>query len=617
MTLIDLVKEFFKEDGLLSKYFENYEFREAQYSMALEIARMFEYGGIYLIEAGTGTGKTFAYLIPAILSGQRVVISTKTRSLQEQLFFKDLMKLNELFKFNPEAVMIKGRSNYICLKRAQKLFEKSIFRGEEIEIIKKWLDLTDSGDLSELNEIYSNKVLMNMINSSSDTCFGYKCEFFKRCFVNRLRIKAEKSDILIVNHHLLFSDLKIKYGGFGKVLPEYRYLICDEAHSIEEIATAHFGESLSKFQLYFIISEIEEFDKRIANELKILTDELFSHFKGNLRMSLYEFDVESIKLVANKIIEKFQESIYEIDDERLINKIDELILKFDKVFFSEKRDFIKWVDFGIKNITIYYTPIDISSELSEFFYSLNGVCFTSATLSINGNFDYIKFRLGLKETSSEKIFPSPFDYKNRVLLYIPEDIPDPFDERFVEVLCNHLINLIRITDGNALILFTSLKNLNDAGKILKNSIDNPLFIQGESSNYDLIENFKHYERAVLLGSYSFWEGIDIEPENIRLVAIDKLPFSPPNDPVKIEKINLLKEEGRNPFLEYQIPEAIMFLRQGFGRLIRSSQHRGILALLDNRIFTKSYGKIFLQNLPQIEIVSNLKILNNRYKKLVS
>ncbi len=607
--IIEIVDSFFKKNGLLSETIPNFEYRESQHDMAINIAKMFEEGGTYIIESATGTGKTFAYLIPAIISQQRVIISTKTKNLQEQLFFKDLSELNKFFKFNPKAIFIKGRNNYICIKKFSKFLQKKIFFEKEIEIIKEWIDLTETGDLSELNEIYSHKTLINQISSNSDTCFGIKCEFFKRCFINKLRLKAEKSDIIIVNHHLLFSDLKIKETGFGKVLPEYKYLICDEAHSIENIATEHFGESLSKYQLLFFTMELDSFNEKLTSKLKELIGEIFDNeLKGNERKNLNEFNIEKLKILADNLIFDLKRISEILEDDALLNKLNELIYIIDKVFFDENKEYVKWVDYGLKNVIINCSPIQISSKIGNIFNNLKGVLLTSATLSISDNFNYIKARLGIKNVAIEKIYPSPFDFKKQALFFIPEDIPEPFEKNFIDNITYYIIELIKLTNGNALILFTSLKNLEIISRKVKESINFPIFVQGESSNIDLIENFKQEENSVLMGSYSFWEGIDIEEENLKLLIIDKLPFSPPNDPLKLERIKILTEEGKNPFFEYQIPEAVMFLKQGFGRLIRSSKHKGIFAIFDKRILTKNYGKIFIKNLPEMRIIKSLNEL---------
>ena len=613
--ILELVDSFFKKDGLLAQIIPEFEYRESQYNMAINIAKMFEDGGVYIIESGTGTGKTYAYLIPAILSGQRVVISTKTKNLQEQLYFKDLSLLNSYFKFNPRAIYIKGRNNYICIKRFTKFFQKKIFFDNELNMINKWIDLTESGDLSELNEIYSNKTLMNQIASNSDTCFGIKCEFFKRCFINKLKINAEKSDLIIVNHHLLFSDLKIKETKFGRVLPDYKFLICDEAHSIENIATEHFGETISKYQLLFFLMEVDSIDEKITVKAKDIVSEIFDkELKGNVKKNLNEFDVDKLRILADSLIYELNLISERMEDEKFISKVQDLIFTLDKIFFDESHEYIKWVDYGLKNTTINCSPIEVSSKLNSFFQNLKGVLLTSATLSISNNFEYIKSRFGIEYTAFEKVYPSPFNYKKQTIFFVPEDIPEPFSKDFTDILSEYIVNLINLTEGNALILFTSLKNLEIVSKKIKQKIKYPVFVQGESSNIDLIENFKIKKNSILMGSYSFWEGIDFEAENLKLLIIDKLPFSPPNDPVKTERIKFLKEEGKNPFYDYQIPEAIMFLKQGFGRLIRSRKHRGIFAIFDIRILKKNYGKFFIKNLPEMKIIKNFKELSKKFKE---
>ena len=613
--ILEITDSFFKKDGLLTQNLPNFEYREYQHDMAINVAKMLEEGGIYLIESGTGTGKTLAYLIPAIISQKRIIISTKTKNLQEQLFFKDLNLLNSTFSLKPKAIYIKGRSNYICLKKFSKLLNKKIFFEKEIELIKEWVNLTESGDLSELNEIYSNKALINQISSNSDTCFGTKCEFYKKCFINKLRINAEKSDIIIVNHHLLFSDLKVKNTGFGKVLPEYKFLICDEAHSLEDIATEHFGDSISKYQLLFFTMEIEEFDEKLPKNIKEIIFEIFDNeLKGESKKNLNEFNLNRLKILADNLINELKFINKYIENEAISSKANELILIIDKIFFDNSYDLVKWVDYGLKNVTINCSPIQIDNILGNFLHNLKGVLLTSATLSISENFEYIKSRFGIEYTENEKIYPSPFNYKKQVLFFVPNDIPEPFDDKFIDAISNYIIKLINLTNGNALILFTSLKNLELVSKYVKNKITFPVFVQGESSNIDLIENFKLKNNSVLLGSYSFWEGIDIEENNLKLLIIDKLPFSPPTDPIRIERIKILNGLGKNSFFEYQIPEAIMSLKQGFGRLIRSTKHKGIFALFDKRIITKSYGKIFIKNLPELERIDSIEKLKNKLNK---
>ena len=617
--ILEITENFFQKNGLLEEAIPDFEYRESQYDMAKNVATMLENGGIYIIESPTGTGKTLAYLIPAIISENRVVISTKTKNLQEQLYFKDLKLLNSYFNLNPKAIFIKGRNNYICLKKFSKLDSRKIFFDKEIEIIKKWISLTETGDLAELNEISSNRALINQICSSSETCFGVKCEFFKRCFINKLRLKAEKSDIIIVNHHLLLSDLKIKFQGFGKVLPEYKYLICDEAHSLEDVATEHFGEQISKYQLLFFAMELEEFNKQLSEKIKNIINEIFnSELKSekNTRVNFEEFDINKLEILADNLISELNNVLEKVESEELASKAADLIYIIDKIFFDKNREYIKWVDFGFKNVIINYSPVNVSQEIGKFLANLKGVVLTSATLSISDSFDYIKSRLGVEFVEQEKIYPSNFNYKNQALFFIPEDIPEPFDKNFIDYLTDYLIKLLNLTKGNALILFTSIKNLEIVAENLKGKVEYPVFVQGESSNIDLLENFKIEKNSILLGSFSFWEGIDIEEENLKLLVIDKLPFSPPNDPVKQERIKIIRENGGNPFFEYQIPEAVMLLKQGFGRLIRSKNHKGIFALFDSRILRKNYGKIFIKNLPQMDIFYDFKKLSDKFYEKV-
>ncbi len=623
--LSEYTNKYFKKNGLLSESLDYFEYRENQHYMALDVSDVIENGGIAILEAGTGIGKTFAYLIPAILSGERVVIATKSKNLQEQLFFKDIELIKKVIPFAFKSIYIKGRNNYICLEKLSKISISNVFfKNNLVKIINKWVKKTKFGDISELNELSSDP-LIHSVTSSSETCKGSKCGFFKDCFVYKLKIEAEKSDLIIVNYHLLFADYRIKNEGFGKVVPEYKYLVCDEAHSIEEIATEYLGDLISKYYLLNLVKDLENNNLSKINKLNNSIEEFFLNINAvvteNNRKNIDEIINPKITSKADELMNMLSETCSELsggkseDAELLVARIKNCIRIIDEIFFNKDFSKVKWVERTKKNTLLKCFPVDVSSELKDLFYNLKGGVFTSATLSVNGSFDFFKSRLGLELTDKEKIYPSLFDFSKQSLLFIPKGLPEPSSNKFINGFCKIISELLCITNGNAFILFTNLKNMNLVAEYLKKRNDYNIMVQGETSNVDMINRFKRENNSVLLGSYSFWEGIDIQGDNLSLVAIEKLPFAVPSDPLKKARIDTIKENNGNPFYEYQIPEAVMLLKQGIGRLIRSKKDRGIVAIFDSRMFGKSYGKIFLKNLPEMKMYHTVKTLKEKFSEI--
>ncbi len=623
--LSEYINEFFGREGLLKDSFKNFEYRDNQFKMACHVTEIFENGGVAVLEAGTGIGKTFAYLIPAICSGEKVVIATKSKNLQEQLYFKDIQSIKPLVPFDFKSLYVKGRSNYICLDKLSKISVSNVFfKNKVVKHINKWVKKSKFGDIAELNEL-SNEPLLYTITSSSDTCKGSKCAFFKDCFIYKLKLEAEKSDIIVVNYHLLFADYRIKNEGFGRVLPEFKFLICDEAHSIEEIATEYLGDSVSKYQINNLVTELEQCSIDNVERLKNSTEEFFLSLTEviaeNSRMNINDVKNDKLELKAEEFINilnvisaELEDSDYE-DIETLILRIIKYADIIDKIFFTDESHNVKWLERSQKNIVLKCFPVDVAGELEKLFYNLKGVIFTSATLSVNGNFNFFRSRVGLHTTDIEAIYPSSFDFPKQALLFIPKNICEPSNVKFVNLFADILLELIDITEGNAFILFTNLRNMLMVAALLREKSKFNILVQGETSNMNLIERFKDEEKSVLLGSYSFWEGIDIQGDKLSLVAIEKLPFAVPSDPLKKARIEKIRENNGNPFYEYQIPEAVMLLKQGIGRLIRSKNDKGIIAIFDVRIFSKSYGKIFLKNLPVMEKYHTIDGLIEGYKTI--
>ncbi len=625
-------KRYFDKDGILSKNISNFEDRESQRVMADTVSEMLTEGGFFIVEAGTGTGKSISYLIPSILSQQRVLIATKSKNLQEQLFFKDIQMIKSLIPFNFKSICIKGRNNYLCKNKLSKLRVKNfLFKLDIIEDVAKWAEVTVTGDIAELGDIASNVHSLN-ITSTSESCLGSKCRFFNECFVYRLKIEAEKSDIIIANYHLLFADYRVKNEGFGKVLPNFKYLICDEAHSIEDIATEYFSSSISRYQIANFFKDIDFEKFKSAKKLENVFNEFFAIVESSINEDK-KIEIENIKSkkledkgeetlnLLNIFINELQDngseelSIDRQDSINLIKRALSFIETLNNIFFNDDKFLIKWVERANKNILLKYSPVDISSNLKDFFSELKGVLFTSATLSVNRNFSFFKNRLGITNSNSEKIFNSNFDYKKQALLFIPKSMPEPNENSFPDKMASELENLINITNGNAFVLFTNIRNMEKVYSIVKDKIDYPIFIQGEASNLFLLDNFRSNRNSILFGSFSFWEGIDIQGENLSLVVIEKLPFSVPSDPLKRARIEKVKSDNGSPFFDYQVPEAVMLLKQGVGRLIRSRTDVGIISIFDTRLINKSYGKVFIKNIPEMEILHDLNKLEEKYKIL--
>jgi ATP-dependent DNA helicase DinG len=633
----DPIEEILGQQSSLAQWIENFECRASQIEMARLIRRALDEKNKVIIEAGTGTGKTLGYLVPLVLSGKKTVVSTGTKNLQEQIIFKDIPLLSRALERDVDAMMMKGRKNYLCLYRYHQYFSRP--RMEQPAAKKRmdqWLAHTVFADLSELAWMREDDPLRDAVSSSSEQCLGAECTHWDECHLNHLRQSAFHSQIVIVNHHLFFADLMVKRGGFGEIIPRFQVAIFDEAHAIEEVATTYFGKTVSTNQLLELASDAErELDhlqekerKEIQKRLHIIksgAERLWDLFReGEDRARLAE---ETVKVLEDGACHEIRRALGYIHEksgfsesettgrQALAARARELKEKFDGILSSRDPGWLKWYEKRKKTLVIHASPLEISGSMRESLYEkVKTLVFTSATLSTAGSFDYFRSRLGLEEHVLEGIYPSHFHFKEQALLYVPEDLPVPQDPLFRERLAQRIEEILRITEGRALVLFTSYHNLNTVHDFLAGRIPYTLFKQGDAPTSILLEAFKSDTHSVLLATGSFWQGVDVPGEALSCLVVDKLPFESPGDPLVAARIDLIRSRGGNPFMEYQLPAAIIALKQGLGRLIRKNSDRGVLCVLDVRMMRSRYGRLFLQSLPPVPLTHGLDDLRSFFEK---
>jgi ATP-dependent DNA helicase DinG len=584
-----------------------------------------------IVEAGTGTGKTFGYLVPVILSGKKAVISTGTKNLQEQIYFKDIPLLAKIMDLNIDSIMMKGRQNYLCLYRYHQHFgQKNLFEKRSVDFGKrlgKWIETTQFGDRAELDWLKDDDTFWDAMSSTSEQCLGGRCIFFEDCFLNRLRREAARSKIVIVNHHLFFADMKVKKGGFGEIIPRFQVAVFDEAHKIEEIATLYLGESLSTNQLMELMNDLEKKAKgpqymekgglkKHLNTVRAETENLRTLLNDREDRGRLDSDLLTAMSAgpARKIIEglrylREKPGLEAPDDSELsviFIRAEEFEQRLGEILRHRSRNWLTWYEKRKNGLILYTSPLDISELMTRLVYGkLETTIFTSATLSTNGSFDFICSRLGLDRDVLSGMYASHFDFQTQTLMYIPKDLPVPDAPPFVEAVAERIKDILERTMGRALVLFTSHSNLNHVYAMIRDKIPYPIFKQGDAPRSLLLSKFRDEVHSVLLATGSFWQGVDVPGEALSCLVIDKLPFDSPGEPLIAARIEAIRERGGNPFMEYQLPSAVIALKQGLGRLIRNSSDRGILSVLDTRIMNSRYGKFFLESLPNIPITHDL------------
>jgi ATP-dependent DNA helicase DinG len=635
--------------GALSAALDRYEHRPEQLKMAREVERALAERCYLLSEAGTGTGKTLAYLVPAVLSGRKVVISTATKTLQEQIFFKDIPLLRERVGLPFDAAYLKGRANYLCLHRFEAFDREPRWATREEAgywpALREWALRTATGDRAEL-ELPDGFLSWGALSTTSDTCLGQRCPLYEACHVTRARRRAEEADVLVVNHHLFFADLALRsagHRGAEGVLPRYEAVIFDEAHALEDAATEYFGSQVSSFRLEELCADtlkaLPPEDTRsgmlgaLALKLRGSSESLFRAAPRALGLTGLEGSVrltsESFAPLRGQVAEVLEDlsalgaatlGAEEPEVLALGRRSAELCDELDFIHRAESSDHVYWAEGRGRGLLLRAAPIDIAREMRKRLYSaVDTVVFTSATLTAEGRFDFFARRMGL--TAEEEpvaavrtvAVASPFDFRSQAALYAPTHLPEPNAPGFVEAVAEELVALAHLTGGRAFALFTSLRNMEAAWQLCRGRLPYQVLLQGERPKSALLEAFKR-EPSVLFAAHSFWEGVDVPGQALSLVMIDRLPFASPGDPLVAARIQQLRDRGEEPFSSYQLPEAAIALRQGFGRLIRTREDRGIVAIFDRRLMTKGYGGTFLRSLPAARRFAELPALEAWFKR---
>jgi ATP-dependent DNA helicase DinG len=646
--------EFFSPGGILSRSPLPYEYRPGQLEMAKAVERALTERRHLIVEAGTGTGKTLAYLMPALRTGQRVIVSTGTKALQDQLYFRDIPFLESLLG-DLRVCYMKGRANYLCRHKLVALRDQPILSGlEEIDQyqqIAAWEQTTETGDRSEISGLPESSALWHKLDARSDACLGTNCPDYRRCFITEMRRKALESDIIIVNHHLFFADLAVKQEASGApdvgVLPEAAAVVFDEAHELEDVASSYFGLSVSNIRFEELARDTDMLlrGKEGAERLPAATQQLRERariFFAGLPMSgdgrqpfaaREEFLETSGDLYMSvratlKLMEAELERLTGVDEAPGLRKrVARLRSELEFLLESNASNMVYWLERrayggskddaasrgGIRSQSrttfLQATPIDVSELLRELvFETIPTVVLTSATLTVQGGFDHIRKRLGLGNTGQgarELVVPSHFRYGEQALLYLPPNMPDPRDPEFPEAAAECIRRVLDLSRGRAFCLFTSYAQMRDLYERLLPVLDFPILLHGTAPRKALLEEFRVTPNAVLFGTSSFWQGVDVQGEALSCVIIDKLPFAVPNDPVVQARMKAIEEAGGKPFFDYQVPSAVLTLKQGFGRLIRSLEDRGVLVLLDPRIRKQRYGQTFLNSLPPYRMTTTI------------
>jgi ATP-dependent DNA helicase DinG len=635
-----LTPEFiFGPAGPLSKKLPYFEYRPSQVEYAQAIRDVLAQGKIGLLEAQTGTGKTLAYLIPALESGKRVIISTGTKALQEQLYHKDIPLLQKKLGLEFNHVLMKGRMNYLCLLKHERAQIEPVLPDQssvaDFEEIQGWVAETETGDISE-SPIADDSSIWKALTISADACLGSKCRFFNPCFITKLKQRAEDAQILIVNHHLFFADLSLQIMNSYSIFPPYDIVIFDEAHQLAEIATHNLSLGFSERGFRELFSDLsrEMQALRVREKLDVEDAQNWAHKVGESISKLFDrFATLPQKLRYDEQgISQIAQDLGLVLNERFVRLLQALLNFVDKTedmpqiyrrlsaaqsslaFLLQGSDdaYVYWAERNeTREWSLQASPLDVSGALKKSLWpNLQAAVLTSATLFIDNNSKKVKEELGIEQSLDHK-FPYNFDYVSQACLYIPKHLPEPTAPTFAEAAATEICKLVKITDGGAFVLSTSFQNMRIYERYL-HQLDYPLLVQGTRSKQALIKSFLKNRGSVLLATMSFWQGIDIQGDALVSVIVDKLPFAVPSDPLMEAKIQYLRKQKKDPFMDYQLPAAVMMLKQGLGRLIRTSVDYGLLAVLDHRILTKMYGKAFLRNLPEMPVLHKLDQLRSAF-----
>jgi ATP-dependent DNA helicase DinG len=640
------VAPIFAPGGPLEKAVAGFRHREQQVEFAQAVMEAIESSGVLVAEAGTGTGKTFAYLVPALLAGGRVIVSTGTKTLQDQLFHRDLPRVRQVLGTAVDVALLKGRANYVCLHHLEAAAAQGTFAAREdaahLQKIKRFAATTMTGDKSDCADVPEGSAAWAQATSTRENCLGSGCSHYQECFVMKARKRASDADVIVVNHHLFFADVVLRDEGASDLLPAANTVIFDEAHHLPDLARLFFGQSLSTTELLELARDVRLAEAQHARETTAMGDAALGVEKAarELRLSLGgalgrtplnaikgraafdgALDVLAKELaVLTERLRAQEERAEEIRNCRM--RADECLERVtqwreadarpreDAYGETQAADAVRWVEAYPQSAVLYVTPLDVGRIFNEQIkLAKRAWIFTSATLSVNGDFRHFQAEMGLAEANTRS-WPSPYDFANQALLYVPEGLPDPNSERYVEAVIEAAWPVVRASEGHAFLLFTSLRAMDRgfdllAARVRAEGLDWPLLLQGSGSKNDLLERFRRSPHAILVGSQSFWEGVDVKGEQLSVVVIDRLPFNPPDDPVLAACIERINRAGGNAFMDYQLPRAVIALKQGAGRLIRDETDRGALVICDPRLVDKPYGKRIWRALPPFRRTRNL------------
>jgi ATP-dependent DNA helicase DinG len=644
------MQEIFGPGGLISRGHPEYEYRPGQIQMADAVMRAFENKQHLIVEAGTGTGKTLAYLVPAVAAAAggrgRVIISTGTKNLQEQLMEKDIPFLQSVLPKKFTATYMKGRNNYVCLHRLGRAESAPVLEGlEEVDYFEEvchWARSSEVGDRAELSNLPEHLSFWRHIDARSETCLGQKCQDYDPCFITRMRDRAQHADLIVVNHHLFFADLALRNNMYGRVLPEYSAVILDEAHLIEDVASEYFGAQVSNYQiddllrdvtaLVFENPDIDREVTRISARVQMFGESFWMAFRegrgeegsrypivpGSFAVRTLEGEYKptplgDLYLALTGALARLETTLDAMKDkppdvENLVKRVRQIKFDLEFIVSGTDRKFVYWIERRGRGVFLRASPIDVSGILQDkLFDDVPVVVLTSATLSSAGNFTFIRDRLGL-DSAADLIAESTFDYESQALLYLPPEMPDPRSPSWSRAAAEEVIKIVEATHGRAFVLSTSLAGMQALYDRVSPEIDFPCLLQGSASKGQLLRTFRETPNAVLFATASFWQGVDVRGEQLSCVIIDKLPFAVPTDPIVAARQRHIEDSGGSSFHEYSIPQAIIALKQGLGRLIRSTTDRGILAVLDPRLRTKPYGRLFLKSIPPCRVTSRIEEL---------
>ncbi|MDT8451795.1 MAG: ATP-dependent DNA helicase [Gammaproteobacteria bacterium] len=633
--------DYLGDKGVFSVHVEGYKVRHNQLSLSDAIEEAIKNKSVLVAEAGTGIGKTFAYLVPAINSGKKVIISTGTKHLQDQLFRTDIPRVLKALDVPIKIALLKGRANYLCLHRLQiapHLGFNNRTTQSQLAEINQWSGKTATGDVSELSSIQEDAFVWPMVTSTADNCLGSDCDFYSDCFIVKARKKAQEASLLVINHHLLLADMSLKEEGFAELLPGADAFVIDEAHQLHEIASRYFGETLSSRQLNLLatdaiaeqvndapdMAEIRDCADQLTRAMQdfrlVLGDsserQAWANIKHKPALVKGLAELTSALSDLSVRLELASERSRGLDQcyQRCLLLSQRLELFKNDNDLAETANAILWYETFSKGFMLHSTPIEVANLFRKYTDNFSAAwIFTSATLQVNKKFNHFSQALGLDKFESGS-WASPFDYQQQSMLYLPTELPEPSAFSYTHALLEKVLPVLKASNGSAFLLFTSYRAMNEAVEFLRDKVHYPIFIQGELPKHQLLARFREAGNAILLGTSSFWEGVDVRGDALSCVMIDKLPFASPGDPVMQARIDAIKKNGGQPFMEYQVPRAVIALNQGVGRLIRDVSDHGVVVIGDPRLSNKAYGRVFLKGLPPMRRTTQISDVENFFNE---